>query len=273
MDSPRWTYGELAPKHRTIASHLIEVATAMNLDVDVGNSRIKWRLSDSDGSVVSGSQATSDVAAGHSLALDAALTVSRVRIASVADSEVLVALCKQFYRQYAVVSKVAQVSGSVGPLVCAYEDCQSLGVDRWLALVAAYQRFNQALLVVDAGSAITMDLLSSDGQHLGGFIIPGLRLMCDSLWRDTSGVRVAGGDTQGLLLPGKDTQQAVNRGCVLAAVATIEKLASQYPVRILLTGGDAEVLMEALSLKSDHCPDLVLDGLSVDEISFVDGPI
>ena len=245
----------------------------MILDVDVGNSRIKWRLSENNSPVASGSQATSEVAAGEPLAVAESVAVKQVRIACVAASGVLEVLCRQLNRQFAVVPKVAQVTESAASVVCAYEDPRSFGVDRWLALVAAYQQFNQALLVVDAGSAITMDLLSPEGLHLGGFIVPGLSLMCDSLRRDTSGVKVVCGETQGLLLPAKDTQQAVSRGCVLATVAVIEKLAGQYPVRILLTGGDAEVLVEALSLKSDHCPDLVLDGLSVDAISFVDGPL
>ena len=142
---------------------------------------------------------------------------------------------------------MARVSQDAGAITCAYDDPQTLGVDRWLAMLAAYSQFNEALLVVDAGSAITMDLLGPEGQHLGGYIAPGLRLMHDALWRDTSDIGLVANNFQELLLLlCENTQQAVNRGCLLMAVATIEKLASQYPVRIVVTGGDAKCLEQAL---------------------------
>ncbi|MCS5587977.1 MAG: type III pantothenate kinase [Porticoccaceae bacterium] len=242
----------------------------MILDIDIGNSRIKWRLVDNGKPVATGSQATSAVAAGEPFELLGVTAVDEARAASVADSAVTAALQCQLADRFSVVLKMALVTRSAGGVTCAYEDTQKLGVDRWLAVVAAYGQFKEALLVVDVGSAITMDLLGPQGGHLGGYIIPGLRLMRDALWRDTSEVKVAGSDCQDLLLPGKDSQQAVNRGCLLAAAAAVEKLASQYPVRIVVTGGDAQPLIEALSLRVLHCPDLVLDGLSVDTISFID---
>jgi len=242
----------------------------MILDIDIGNSRIKWRLMDNEKSVAAGNQATSSVAAGEPFELPGVTAVDEARAASVADSSVTAAVQRQLADRFSVALKMALVTRSAGGVTCAYEDPQKLGVDRWLAVVAAYQQFKEALLVVDAGSAITMDLLGPQGEHLGGYIVPGLRLMRDALWRDTSDVKVTGSDYQDLLLPGKDSQQAVNRGCLLVAVAAVEKLASQYPVRIVVTGGDAQPLMEALSLKVLHCPDLVLDGLSIETINFVD---
>jgi type III pantothenate kinase len=241
----------------------------MILDIDIGNSRIKWRLADNGKSVAVGSQATSAVAAGEPFELPEVTAIDEVRVASVADRAVIAAVQLQLEKSFSLALKMAEVTPSAGCVTCGYEDPQTLGVDRWLAVVAAYQKFREALLVVDAGSAITMDLLAPQGEHLGGYIIPGLRLMRDALWRDTSDVKAAGGDWRDLQLPGKDSQQAVNRGCLLAAVAAVETLASQYPVRIVVTGGDAQPLIEALSIQVSHCPDLVLDGLSVSDITFV----
>ncbi|MDP1069535.1 type III pantothenate kinase, partial [Klebsiella pneumoniae] len=65
-----------------------------------------------------------------------------------------------------------------------------MGVDRWLAMLAAWQRVGQSCWVVDCGSAITLDLLDAEGRHQGGYILPGLRLMQQSLLGNTAEVRV-----------------------------------------------------------------------------------
>jgi len=71
-----------------------------------------------------------------------------------------------------------------------------------------------------------------------------------------------------MLVPGACTTDAVNRGCLLTAVASIEKLASQYPASIVITGGNASQIAGALSLAADHVPDLVLDGLAVAGVEY-----
>jgi type III pantothenate kinase len=236
----------------------------MILDIDAGNSRIKWRLSGNGRVLAQDSQPTAELASGETLLLPETAAIDEVRLASVAGSKVVAALQKQF----AGLLKVAQVSPSAGGVTCGYKQPDRLGVDRWLALVAAYQQFKQAVLVVDAGSAMTMDLVGPKGEHLGGYIVPGLRLMADALWQGTVDVKVTSGDFENMLVPGTNSQQAVDRGCLLVAVSAVENLASQYPAHILLTGGDAQYLADALSLDHSHCPDLVLDGLAIADINF-----
>ena len=241
----------------------------MILDLDAGNSRIKWRLIGHGKHLAVGTQDSAAVAAGEKLELPETAAISEARLVSVASPQLSAALHKQLHQQFSITLKIARVSKSVGVVTCAYEDPQKLGVDRWLAVLAAYQQFQEGLLVVDAGTAITMDLLGPNGQHLGGYIVPGLHLMSEALSKGTEDVNTASGDSMDLLVPGKNSQQAVNRGCLLVAVAGIEKLASQYPVRLVVTGGDAQPLIDALSLRVTHCPDLVLDGLSVAGVDFV----
>jgi len=236
----------------------------MILDIDAGNSRIKWRLSGNGRVLAQDSQPTVELASGETLLLPETAAIDEVRLASVAGSKVVAALQKQF----AGLLKVAQVSPSAGGVTCGYKQPDRLGVDRWLALVAAYQQFQQAVLVVDAGSAMTMDLVGPKGEHLGGYIVPGLRLMADALWQGTRDVKVTSGDFENMLVPGTNSQQAVDRGCLLVAVSAVENLASQYPAHILLTGGDAQHLADALSLDHSHRPDLVLDGLAIADINF-----
>lgn len=246
----------------------------MILDIDIGNSLVKWRLINNQKPVASGSQSTSSIVSGELLVLQGVTSVSEVRASCVANTTVITALQHQLFEQFSVRIKMAQVTVKVGAVTCGYKNPQQLGVDRWLAIVAAYKKFPERLLVVDAGSAITVDLVNGEGLHLGGYIFPGLRLMNESLRRGTAAVDVVANSATELLLPGEDTQQAVNKGCLLAAVAAVEKLVLQHPSKIVVTGGDAQPLIKGLCLqgsasKLSHCPDLVLDGLSVDDIGLV----
>lgn len=239
----------------------------MILAIDAGNSRIKWRLTEKARQIAEGAQLTAKVHEGETLHLSGVKSPDEIRIANVAGDDVVTGLHKQLLKQFSSPIRYAQVSSTIGTLSCAYEDPHTLGVDRWLAIAAAYHQYNQSLMVIDAGSAITIDIIGPDGQHIGGYIVPGLTLMHDALWKNTSDVRVVGNGTEELWLPGKNTQQAVNRGCLLAATSTIESLASQFPVRIVITGGDANILRQAISLNTEHHSNLVLDGLLLEGVT------
>lgn len=259
----------------------------MILQIDIGNSRIKWRLMNGHKSLVAGTQATATILSGKPLVLESVTSVSEVQIASVANPTMVTSLRHQLAERFSASIKMAQVTAKAGGVTCGYKNPQQLGVDRWLAIVAAYHQLPERLLVVDAGSAITLDLVSPVGQHQGGYIIPGLRLMNEALQKGTEAIDVKSNDASDLLNPGEDSQQAVNKGCLMAAVAAVEKLASQHPIRVVVTGGDAEVLINGLSLASDRVdkehikpkytiinyPDLVLDGLSIPGISLVNSDL
>jgi type III pantothenate kinase len=242
----------------------------MILAIDAGNSRIKWRLTDGGQQIAHGAELTNKVLEGEALSFSGIKPPSEVRIANVAGAEVVDSLKQQLISQFNAPIRFATVSGALGELSCAYEDPETLGVDRWLAIASAYHKYNQPLMLVDAGSAITVDIIGPDGQHVGGYILPGLTLMHDALWKNTSDVRVVGSGTEELWIPGKNTQQAVNKGCLLAAASAIETLAAQFPVRIVITGGDAKVISQAISLDADNHTNLVLDGLVLDGIELKD---
>jgi type III pantothenate kinase len=242
----------------------------MILCIDAGNSRVKWRLTDSGKMLAQGAQLTSEVVEGKNIDFSDIKSLHEVRIASVAGEKIVEQLQEQMHQQFSVPVRLAAVSATLGELSCAYEDPQTLGVDRWLAIAAAHRQYQEPVMVIDAGSAITIDIVGPGGQHVGGYIAPGLRLMHDALWDNTSDVRVVGSGAEQLWLPGKNTQQAVNKGCLLAAVSTIESLASQFPVRIVITGGDAKILMQAISLNAESHSNLVLDGMLLDGIELVD---
>jgi type III pantothenate kinase len=153
-----------------------------------------------------------------------------------------------------------------------YSDPGLLGVDRWLAVVGAYARVGSACVVADLGTAATVDVVASDGQHQGGYIVPGPRLMVASLLRSTRELAPrhassgASGTDSGFA---DNTRDAIERGCRLALAALIDRSvadagghSSERP-RLLLTGGAAPEVLPHLRSIGEHLPDLVLRGLAV----------
>tara|TARA_B100000795_G_C22795807_1_gene439277 strand:+ start:1983 stop:2714 length:732 start_codon:yes stop_codon:yes gene_type:complete len=235
----------------------------MILDIDVGNSFVKWRLTDGVEIRQFGSQATKSIDPRRGLDVPEEFPISQVRLSSVAANSVQKDLVAQVKSQFNAEVTLAKVSSVAAGVRCGYADPSSLGVDRWLALVAAYDRYQASVIIVDAGSAMTLDLVSEDGRHLGGYILPGLSLMRDALWRGTDRVKVDAVVNDCGIDPAKDTTAAVNQGSLLAAIATIEKLANEYPSKLVVTGGDARKLLPHLNGNVDYLPDLVLDGLAL----------
>ena len=144
---------------------------------------------------------------------------------------------------------------------------RTAGVDRWLALLAAREEGDGPALVVDAGTAITYDLLLTDGRHLGGLILPGMAMMREGV---LAGTRIPPVEPVESGEPwAADTAAAVAAASVQAPAALAERLldrlaavAGETP-RVLLTGGDAGRLAAALHRPARLIPDLVLRGLAL----------
>lgn len=144
----------------------------------------------------------------------------------------------------------------------AYAEASALGVDRWLAMVAARQVHDGAVLVIDAGTALTLDLVAVNGRHEGGYIIPGVDLMTASLRRDTARVLFKDGLLQSID-PGTSTDACVGAGIWLTQVASVRAVMSQHPSHVpLLTGGRGQSLLE-LGIQATYRPQLVLEGLAI----------
>jgi type III pantothenate kinase len=151
-----------------------------------------------------------------------------------------------------------------------YTRPRRLGVDRWVALVGAWAELERACLVVDAGTAVTIDALDGGGRHLGGQILPGINVMADALAGNTAQIpRVAmsrAGDVDGLGMFGNSTRAAVQQGTLNAVTGAIERalktLRRQYRrAQLVLTGGDASRIVGALDATPLERPHLVLQGL------------
>ena len=240
----------------------------MILQIDAGNTRIKWRILDGLKVAVQGDQLTASVLAGEPLALLGVTRVSLAQLSSVASETVVINLSKQVEAEFGIALHVAKVSTQVGVVNCGYSDPETLGVDRWMAVLGIFQKTGRASVVVDAGSAVTVDVVSEDGMHQGGYIVPGIGLLQESLWKGTDQVKVDQLAPNNINNPGTSTEQAVARGCTLMLVALIERLAAAHSADLVITGGDALVLKAQLAPKVDYYPDLVLDGLSVEGVHF-----
>lgn len=142
----------------------------------------------------------------------------------------------------------------------AYQQApERLGVDRWLGLIALAGDCD-ALCVVGCGTAVTIDVVM-DGQHQGGYILPGLGLMESCLLQGTQRVRFEEAPLRSVGL-GTDTATAVRNGALAAIVALVERVVADHGLnRLVLTGGDATAIAGATSHPSEVRADLLLEGL------------
>lgn len=152
-----------------------------------------------------------------------------------------------------------------------YKQPRRLGVDRWVAMIGAWAELQSACVVVDAGTAVTIDALDGDGQHLGGQILPGVVLMCAALAANTSDIQTVGARVPDaatdLDIFGDNTASAVRNGAWNALVGAVERSittlrSNAYDPAVVLTGGDASRMLTALGSESLHRPHLVLQGLA-----------
>lgn len=158
------------------------------------------------------------------------------------------------------------------PLQLALDDVASVGQDRLLASLAAYRLMKQACVVIDAGTAITVNFVDGAGIFQGGVIAPGLHMMLRSMHTGTAQLPAS---SESFAAPdaqrgpfGKDTKHAMQLGVVNAARGlvrhTVETFAEAYEAypTVIATGGDAELLFENDGLIERIVPDLVLLGMA-----------
>ena len=235
----------------------------MILLVDSGNTRLKWRLCNEFGAPLA--EGTNLEACSEYLAQQAGSSHAPKRVAvSMVGSEASTVKLNE---------RLAEISN--GPvcfhwpqtlsygLINSYTDVTRMGADRWHAMVAAWSEFQQGLVVVDAGSALTVDYIDGQGRHLGGFILPGMGMIRQGLLQNTARVDFDPKEPVDIR-PGNCTSDAVNHGLDWLITSLIERIASdcqRYGIDIqVLTGGDAS-RWQAAGFAAYVRPGLVLDGL------------
>lgn len=239
----------------------------MILELDQGNTRLKWRLLERGRVLQRGAILNFNLDLASLCAEWADLPVEFVRAACVASAEVATLLAAAVRSCFDLEIHFATVTNSCAGIECAYSETGRLGVDRWVAVVAASRQSQGPCLVVDSGSALTVDLLYQR-RHLGGYIAPGYELMRAALYKDTAAVKIAAGlgPNAG---PGRSTEAGVNAGLwgamvglVVEARRHLQASSGSSSIDVLVCGGDAESLISVLPMEVRHTPDLVLDGLA-----------
>ncbi|CAM3665406.1 type III pantothenate kinase [Polynucleobacter arcticus] len=157
-----------------------------------------------------------------------------------------------------------------------YEDPSQLGADRWAGVIGARALSSTNTLIINAGTATTIDLLGGNGVHYGGWILPGLNLMQESLSSNTAQLPLAvrSSTTAAQASFGMNTNGAMTGGCDAAQMGAILRAAylakaMNHPVeRIWLDGGNAKILAneikqfpELAALPVEPIEGLVLRGL------------
>lgn len=234
------------------------------LQFDVGNSSAKWRLVLGAEVIARGVYRRDDEASRARL-LACSDSVQAIWVASVASEEAEWHLGHMLQERWQVQPWFARSEARTGELVNSYQQPLRMGVDRWLAMLGAWRRVPARFCVVDAGSALTIDLVAPDGRHEGGYIIPGPSLMERALLLDTDRVRFAEEAVYDLA-PGTSTAEAVRHGIALAQAAAVRvalEQAGEPQPRLYLCGGGAETLQRLLGGAGEWIPDLVFDGLEV----------
>lgn len=241
----------------------------MILEIDMGNTRLKWRVREQQLVVTQG-------AIGIEAPLD--LLLDKIGVNCSAISSVMVAsvvgdLLEQKFAGWSIECLKLQPVFVHSNAICGsvrngYREPEKLGVDRWLGMVAAYRITGNASVVVSCGTAVTVDLVAHDGRHLGGFIAPGLNLMLDSLTSRTRQIKLTDVIPPLSLSPAAATSDAVYSACAAMLTGLVDNGVRQLgrfdqntEVQMIFTGGDAGKLLPFYP-HARLVPDLVLDGLA-----------
>jgi type III pantothenate kinase len=259
--------------------------------MDAGNSRLKWALLDASGTL--SAHGAADTAALRDATARATATAplralvdahrpQRVFVSNVAGDAVQAALAETL--QSLPIQNLRAVASCAG-IHNSYLTPGQLGSDRFAALLGAHalaDKSEDAKLIVIAGTALTIDALTPDGEFLGGSIAPGLRLMRESLARGTAQLPMAHENANGAFA--RDTDSAIAQGTrdavVGAVLQSLERLLvhSASPICLLASGGAMPSLLPALeaavhavagratpvrSVTITMRPHLVLEGLAM----------
>ena len=218
-----------------------------SLFIDIGNSAVKWRTCDSE-VFTEGADLFS---------LELLPKADSVWVSAVAHLNIVQAIKTQFSNV-----KLVEPLKQYGRLTLSYDDPSKLGVDRFLAMLAALEHFpNQPLLVIDAGSAVTFDVIDAKGMHQGGLIMPGLKALRESFAKfSTNDLSI---NTSELKNSTEGAWQSGTHAMLVSAVnSQIHNFELKYPGGVItICGGIVKEIIKELPVSVKSFDNLVLDGL------------
>ena len=219
--------------------------------VDIGNSRTKYTRVTGIG--LSDTMTVNNQEFRISSILNDIKSATQVNVATVSDDRIL-NLLKDACKQCNTTLKEIKSEHQNGNVFSGYDVPETLGVDRWLALIGAEKLYpKKNLLIIDSGTATTVDLIDKQGKHIGGWIMPGIETIFSSVIKSTSKVKASHISKPSLLF-GSNTNANVNSACWAMTVGAINEAIYQaehmsYKLdNIILTGGNAENINQLIKV-------------------------
>ncbi|WP_258806431.1 type III pantothenate kinase [Pseudidiomarina sp. CB1] len=239
--------------------------TPIKLLIDAGNTRVKTALMDADGHI----EPWFNLPYEDIVAQQLPTTVNVCWLSLVGGPQQHKLLEKWLGHKLAVhqVESEAQAFGVRN----AYAEPKTLGIDRWLAMLGAYNEQPKATVIIDAGTAITVDWVTADGRHLGGWIAPGVDLMQTAVTSRAPRVFTRQEQMWGRVNQlGTSTPDGLLDGCVnmfagivRQAIYVSEVELDWFDFRLLFSGGSTPLLPIELKRRGEHRSELVLQGLAL----------
>ena len=218
-----------------------------NLFVDIGNSAVKWRTHDSE--VFSQSV--------EKFSEKSLPDNQSVWLSAVAHPQIVEAINLKFSNV-----EVVKSLSNFGSLTIAYKEPLDLGSDRFLAMLGALKHFpNRNLLIIDIGSALTIDVVNESGEHQGGLIMPGLEAIRGSFAKFATNSHSLNSSTLK-----SNTDEAWLSGTQAMFISSIKEQINGFEIEqpegiVTLTGGSVKSLISELPETVNYFDNLVLDGL------------
>ena len=241
----------------------------MKLLIDIGNSRLKWATLNNHRIIAAQPVLHDQFIEEDLLRLWREMKppdhIAISNVSSAEKTDYFKKLTSKLWPSIEVI--VARSQAEAFGVTNAYSDPEKLGVDRWLLLLALRNNYELPAIVVDCGTAMTLDVLDDEGVHQGGLIAPGLILMKKSLNQKTHHLQFSDQIFQiGL---STSTDAAIYSGTLYSAIGLIELIKSKLNnitgmnYSLVLSGGDAQIIAKHLSIPSFIEPNMVLQGLSI----------
>ena len=235
----------------------------MNLYVDAGNQFVKWLYGNQQGKFPSRSENLRLHIDEHWSSLS---PVHAVYVANVAGDEVMHSIEQWATAQNATSTFISPKKNLCG-VKNSYVNVSELGADRFAAILGAWSLVQNAVIVVDCGTAGTVDAIDSTGVFVGGSILPGFHLSQSLLWERASGISEHRKPEP--VLPSQSTREAVSSGALFSMVGGVDRLIDEYSrlldaqPTLLLAGGDAMLLAKHSRHEFINEPNIVFTGLEV----------
>ena len=214
----------------------------MYLLIDIGNTRIKWQQRDDKDILLTDSILVEEF---MDIDFSSIKSIDKIIVSNVNHSIVLDKLKEILSKFKCPIIETKPISNEY--LINDYEDHKTLGIDRWLTALGAWKLYQRPLLVINAGTAITIDLVELDKEskaHFkGGMILPGVAISLAVLNNSTNLIDTEIGKSH---YPSLNTKDAVTTGIMISIQGAINLVCRKLPssLPILLTGGDANLIFE-----------------------------